>query len=401
MARRGITVEHPASVSSRTAPSFTPGQTTIWPWTSIPPSSRRASQRRLVAPRRLRSIAARTSGSVAWIDTNSGLEPLGQHPLEVHLGEPGERGEVPVEEREPVVVVLHGEAAAHALGQLVDEAELAVVVTRPDPVEDAPRETSMPSGSPASFCDGHRAGATGDGGRRGPVRARPPARLYSMTSRGERPLSESELVAGPEPGQRGRRRAVTATTSGPSSPGAPTCLQATVHWLRPHPARGSPAPGGVDVDPCVPPGRAPRLLCRGGEGDQGPGLDGAGLRAARLLLPRDRPQPARRGPVRRPGRGVRRRRRRGPAGRTPHALGPRLGARGGGRPPGARRPGRGRRRLPAGHQGPPRAEGPGPQGLHRPLRGPRRPRGGGRHHGRRPEAVRLARARARTSTTWT
>jgi hypothetical protein len=35
-----------------------------------------------------------------------------------------------------------------------------------------------------------------------------------------------------------------------------------------------------------------------------------------------------------------------------------------------RRPGGGRCRLPPGHQGPPRAEGAGPQGLHRPLRRP-------------------------------
>ncbi len=65
-----------------------------------------------------------------------GAEPLGQDPLEVHLGEPGQGGEVPVEEGQPVVVVLQGEAAPHALGQLVDEAELAVVVAGADPVED-------------------------------------------------------------------------------------------------------------------------------------------------------------------------------------------------------------------------------------------------------------------------
>ena len=38
-----------------------------------PPSRSAPSQRRLVAPRRLRSRSARTSGSVAWIETNSGL----------------------------------------------------------------------------------------------------------------------------------------------------------------------------------------------------------------------------------------------------------------------------------------------------------------------------------------
>ncbi len=63
-------------------------------------------------------------------------EPLGQHPLEVHLGEPGQGGEVAVEEGEPVVVVLQRQAAPHPLRQLVDEAELAVVVAGADPVEE-------------------------------------------------------------------------------------------------------------------------------------------------------------------------------------------------------------------------------------------------------------------------
>ena len=62
-------------------------------------------------------------------------QALGDHPFEVGLGEPGQGGEVPVEERQPVVVVLQVEARAHALGQLVDEAELAVVVARAHPVE--------------------------------------------------------------------------------------------------------------------------------------------------------------------------------------------------------------------------------------------------------------------------
>ena len=62
----------PASVSSSAAPSLTPGQTTIWPCTSMPPSSRTSSQRRLVAPFGLRSMWARSSGSVVWMETNSG-----------------------------------------------------------------------------------------------------------------------------------------------------------------------------------------------------------------------------------------------------------------------------------------------------------------------------------------
>jgi hypothetical protein len=41
-------------------------------------------------------------------------QALGDHPLEVGLGEAGEGGEVPVEERQPVVVVLQVEARSHA-----------------------------------------------------------------------------------------------------------------------------------------------------------------------------------------------------------------------------------------------------------------------------------------------
>ena len=63
-------------------------------------------------------------------------EPLGQDALGVELGEAGQRGEVAVEEGQPVVVVLEVQAAPHALGQLVDEAERAVVVAGADPVED-------------------------------------------------------------------------------------------------------------------------------------------------------------------------------------------------------------------------------------------------------------------------
>ena len=64
-------------------------------------------------------------------------QPLGQHPLEVHFGEPGEGGEVAVEEGQAIVVVLEGQAAPHAARQLMDETELAVVVAGPDPVENS------------------------------------------------------------------------------------------------------------------------------------------------------------------------------------------------------------------------------------------------------------------------
>ena len=71
-----------------------------------------------------------------------------------------------------------------------------------------------------------------------------------------------------------------------------------------------------------------------------------------------------------------------PDGRAAHAVGPRLGPRGRRRGPGQRRLRR-RRGVPARHQGAPRGEGPGRQGLPHRLRRPRGPRGGGRHDGRR------------------
>jgi len=55
--------------------------------------------------------------------------------LEIRLGEAGQRREIAVQEAEPVVVVLEVEAAAQAGRQLIDEAELAVVVAGADPVE--------------------------------------------------------------------------------------------------------------------------------------------------------------------------------------------------------------------------------------------------------------------------
>ena len=69
------------------------------------------------------------------METKSGREALSQDPLEVGLRETGKGGEVAVQERQPVVVIAHVQALAHAFGQLVDETELAVVVARPHPVE--------------------------------------------------------------------------------------------------------------------------------------------------------------------------------------------------------------------------------------------------------------------------
>jgi len=55
-------------------------------------------------------------------------QAFGDNPFEVEFGEAGEGGEVSVEERESVIVVLEVERPSHTLGKLVDEAELAVVV---------------------------------------------------------------------------------------------------------------------------------------------------------------------------------------------------------------------------------------------------------------------------------
>ena len=63
-------------------------------------------------------------------------ELLVDHALQVELGEAGEGGVVAVEEGQAKVVVLDVEGAAEPLGQLVDEAEGAVVVAGADAVED-------------------------------------------------------------------------------------------------------------------------------------------------------------------------------------------------------------------------------------------------------------------------
>ena len=62
----------PANVSSRIAPSLTPGHTTTWPRTVMPWSSSARSHRRLMPPRGFFSIWLRTSGSVAWMLTCNG-----------------------------------------------------------------------------------------------------------------------------------------------------------------------------------------------------------------------------------------------------------------------------------------------------------------------------------------
>src|SRR6202042_1408108 len=84
-------------------------------------------------------------------------QSFGEDAFGVEFGETGECREVPVEERQPIVVVLEVEAPAHALGQLVDEAEGAVVVTGPNPVEDG-RGDLHTEGLPRVLADPHDPG---------------------------------------------------------------------------------------------------------------------------------------------------------------------------------------------------------------------------------------------------
>ena len=118
------------------------------------------------------------------------------------------------------------------------------------------------------------------------------------------------------------------------------------------------------------------------------------LRAAGLLLPRDRPQQDRRPALRGAGRRVRRRHRRCAAGSpimlSAHGSAPEVVA-------AARARGQLRRRLgvSAGHQGAPRGEGACRQGLPHRLRRPRGSRGGRRHDGGRARRDQSRRERRR------
>ncbi len=93
--------------------------------------------------RRAAAVAQQARADVGVGRVNADVqraEPLGDHPLEIRLGEPRQRCEVPVEKRQPVVVVLQIQALAHALGQLVDEAERTVVVAGANPIEHRARQ---------------------------------------------------------------------------------------------------------------------------------------------------------------------------------------------------------------------------------------------------------------------
>ncbi len=88
-----------------------------------------------MAPLRfLTSVAAQLGIHGMDRDVKRG-KSLVDHPLQVELGEPRQRGEVPIQERKAVVVVLQIQALSHPFRQLVDEAEVAMVVAGPHSVE--------------------------------------------------------------------------------------------------------------------------------------------------------------------------------------------------------------------------------------------------------------------------
>jgi hypothetical protein len=133
-------------------------------------------------------------------------QPLLGDPGVVRLGEVRERDVVPEREREPVVLVLDGEAPAKPGRQLVDEAEDAVVRTGPDPVR-SDRE-----------ADGLRPPARKRGRNRPPVALEAPLARALVVKRAERvrdvdpvpdrrPADRDQVVArtDPRPGRLGTR----------------------------------------------------------------------------------------------------------------------------------------------------------------------------------------------------
>ena len=73
---------------------------------------------------------------IGGVDTDvDRREFLGDHSFEVGLGKAGEGRVVPIEKREPVIVVLEIQALSEVRRQLIDKAELTVVVTCPHLVE--------------------------------------------------------------------------------------------------------------------------------------------------------------------------------------------------------------------------------------------------------------------------
>ena len=145
---------------------------------------------------------------------------------------------------------------------------------------------SRPSGAPAALSTVTRC-------------SRPPRRTssstrgssawiwYRMTSRTISPLSVSSSSPGRSPAAAAGEPGATATTR---AVGIAPCLRDELGGTRPRLAWSGARRA------CAP--RPAAGLLRGrGDGDQGPVLDGPGVRAAGVLLPRDRAQPARRRPL--------------------------------------------------------------------------------------------------------
>ena len=337
----------------------------------MPWSSSARSQRRLVAPRRLRSMRGPHVG-VGGVDAHvERRQPLGDHPLEVGLGEAGQRGEVPVEERQPVVVVLQVQAAAQARRQLVDEAELAVVVAGADLVEQRPsaprRRAARPRRLATSTVELEPAPATSSSRS-----ASSASSWYWMTSRGASPLMATTSSPGCSPARVGRRSGRDG-----DDPGQRT-------W---RPGYGIGPAGSLRV----PDGTSTRC-CSPRRGASAPAWRWPSRRWPGWCGPSSRPctattrssttsswSTASRTSAWCSSTTSPRCRQGAPLMLSAHGSAPEVVA-------AARADGRlrGRRRVPAGHQGPPRGEGAGRQGLPDRLRRPRGPRGGGRHHGRRP-----------------
>ncbi len=89
--------------------------------------------------------------------------------------------------------------------QLVDEAERAVVVAGADPVEHGDCDARRPSGSPARFSHDDATLEPAAPDLELDVRARRRAAGSGCTSRGDLAVDAEQLVAGGQPGARGRR----------------------------------------------------------------------------------------------------------------------------------------------------------------------------------------------------
>ena len=140
-------------------------------------------------------------------------QPLGDDALEVGLGEPGEGGEVPVEEAQPVVVVLEVEALPQARRQLVDEAELAVVVAGAHLVEQR-RLHLHAERLTGPLVDLHRRARGRRDRGRAPGSASSTRNRHSMMSRGTCPSMAWTSSPTSTPARAAGEPGATATTRG-------------------------------------------------------------------------------------------------------------------------------------------------------------------------------------------